>query len=148
MTHLERRGTIDLPLPIERAFPLFTPLGEKRWVEDWDPTFLHPPDGETQEGRVFTTAHGGETTLWSCTAFEPAAHHARYVRVTPTSRFGFVDVRCEALAAERTRVHVGYSYTALSEQGEADLAALTDAAFAEMLDDWRAMIDRHIQGGR
>jgi hypothetical protein len=66
--------------------------------------------------------------------------------VTPTSRFGFVDVRCEALAAERTRVHVGYSYTALTEQGEADLAALTDAAFAEMLDSWRAMIDRHILG--
>ena len=146
MTHLERRGTIELPLPVERAFPLFTPAGVKLWIEEWDPVFLHPASGATEEGMVFTTGHGGEETIWSCTAFEPAAHHARYVRVTPGSRLGFVDVRCEALAAQRTRVHVAYVYTALSAQGQADLAALTEAAFARMLDSWRAMIVARICG--
>lgn len=142
MRHLERRGTIDLPLPIERAFPLFTPIGETSWIDDWAPRFLHPPGGETQEHMVFETTHGGETTLWSCTEWKPAEHHACYVRVTPTSRFGFVDVRCEALAADRTRVTVAYIYTALSGQGEADLDALTEAAFTDMLNRWREMIVR------
>lgn len=144
MSHLERRGAIDLPLPIDRAFPLFTPIGETLWIEDWDPRFLHPPGGETQKHMVFQTTHGGETTLWSCTEWEPEEHHACYVRVTPSSRFGFVDVRCEALAPDRTRVHVAYIYTALSEQGEAVLEALTDQAFAEMLGSWREMIVRRL----
>jgi len=147
MTHLERRGTFELPLPVERAFPLFTPEGEKRWIEEWDPTFLHPPSGHTEHGMVFTTDHGGEATIWTCTAFEPAAHHACYVRVTPGSRLGFVDVRCEAVAADRTRVHVAYVYTALSERGQADLAALTEAAYGQMLESWRAMIVARICGG-
>jgi hypothetical protein len=53
--HIERRHEIVLPLPIARAFPLFTPKGEMAWVDGWAPTFLHPASGETQAGMVFTT---------------------------------------------------------------------------------------------
>ena len=145
MSHLERSGTIELPLSIDQAFPLFTPIGEKTWIEEWDPKFLHPRSGETQKHMVFETGHGGETTLWSCTEWEPEQHHACYVRVTPTSRFGFVDVRCAALAADRTLVTVTYIYTALNERGDAELDALTDAAFTQMLESWRGMIMRRLR---
>jgi hypothetical protein len=86
---------------------------------------------------VFRTFHDDETTLWGCVLFRPEAHRVRYARVTPTSRFGFVDIACRRIAPERTEVAVGYDYTALTAAGEAFLADFDAARFAAMIDGWR-----------
>ena len=144
--HIERRHRIVLDGPVDRVFPLFTPAGEKAWAEGWDPEFLHPADGETREGMVFRTRHGGEITLWSCVDWQPIAHRVRYARVTPASRFGFVEVTCRALADGRTEANVTYTYTALEPEGRAHLEALSEAAFTRMIDGWRPAIDRCLHG--
>lgn len=142
MTHIERRHSIVLGGPVERIFPLFTPLGEKLWIKEWDPEFLHPESGETRDGMVFRTGSGDEATLWTCVHFDPAAHRVRYVRVTPASRFGFVEVACRALPDGHTEATVGYQFTALNEAGERYLAGVTEDAFAQMIDGWKGMIER------
>ncbi|PWC44718.1 SRPBCC family protein [Azospirillum sp. TSO22-1] len=140
-THIERRHAIVVDAPADRVFPLLTPLGERRWVAGWEPEFLHPPSGDTQDGMVFRTGHGGETTLWSCVRWEPEHHRVRYARVTPGSRFGFVDVACDAAGPGRTRATIAYAYTALSDAGAATLAALTDDAFRAMIDGWKPLLE-------
>lgn len=140
MTHVERRHTITLAMPVEMAFPLFTPAGERDWVDGWEPEFLYPADGATGAGMVFRTRHGGEETLWSCIEWSPAEHRVRYARVTPGSRFGHVEVACRADGGG-TVVSVCYALTALSAEGEALLAALTEEAFRDGIDSWRAAIE-------
>lgn len=142
MTHLERQHAIVIDGAIDRVFPLFTPLGETRWVDDWRPEFLYPESGETREGMVFRTHHGGEETLWSCIGWEPHRHHVRYARVTPGSRFGFVDVSCREPSPGQTEASVRYTLTALSAEGAAYLSGLTADAFARMIDDWKGRIER------
>ena len=140
-THVERRHRIVLALPVEVAFPLFTPKGEEAWAPDWAPEYLHPADGETREGMVFRTFHGGETTLWGCVDYRPAEHRVRYARVSPDTRFAFVDVACRAIGPERTEVEVGYAQTALTPAGEVLLGALDEATFAATIDGWRNEIE-------
>jgi hypothetical protein len=142
VTHVERRHSIILAGPIDRVFPLFTPAGEKLWIAGWDPEFLHPVSGETRDGMVFRTGHGDDMTLWACVDFDLGAHRVRYVRVTPASRFGFVEVVCRELPNGRTEAAVAYAFTALNEEGEKYLSGLTEDAFAEMIERWREMIDR------
>ena len=146
MTHVERRHSIILTGPIDRVFPLFTPLGEKLWIGGWDPELLHPVSGEIGDGMVFRTGQGGDTTLWACVNWEPGAHRVRYVRVTPGSRFGFVEVMCRATPDGRTEATVAYAFTALSEGGEAYLSDLTEDAFAQMIDGWQVLIERWLAG--
>jgi hypothetical protein len=141
MDHVERRHSIVLSGSIDCVFPLFTPAGEKLWVEGWDPEFLHPTSGETCEGMVFRTRHGGEVTLWACIDWSPSAHRVRYARVTPASRFGFVQVDCREVAPTRTEAVVAYSFTALSPEGRTYLAETTEEAFAAMIEEWRTHID-------
>lgn len=141
MDHIERRHGITLAGPLDRVFPLFTPLGETLWVEGWTPEFLHPKSGETVRGMVFRTGHGEEETLWACVDWNPAAHHVRYARVTPRSRFGFVEVTCRAASAGQTQAAVAYTFTALTDAGRAYLADLNEDAFARMIEDWRTKID-------
>lgn len=139
--HVRRSGTIELDGPPDAAFALFTPAGEKEWVPDWDPAFLQPASGETRAGMVFTTGHGGETTLWSAVDYAPERHYVRYARVTPGSRFGFVEVECAAAGHGRSRATVAYTLTALTEQGNAQIDALDDASYAAMLATWRDKVN-------
>jgi hypothetical protein len=144
MDHIERQHTITLSGSIERVFPLFTPTGEKLWVEGWDPEFLHPASGQTCEGMVFRTRHGHEETLWACVDWEPSCHRVRYVRVTPGSRFGFVEVVCREASGRTTEASITYTFTALSNEGRSYLASVSEPAFVGMIEEWRERIDRRL----
>jgi hypothetical protein len=145
---LERRHSIVLAGTIDRVFPLFSPAGEKLWVEGWNPEFLHPENGETCRDMVFRTTHGGETTLWACIDWNPSSYRVRYVRVTPSSRFGFVEVVCREVSGGQTEATIAYTFTALSPEGKSYLAGLTGTAFSRMIDDWRTRIDQYLLTSR
>ncbi|QND64130.1 SRPBCC family protein [Mesorhizobium loti] len=146
-SHLERNHSIVLSAPIDRVFPLFTPIGETLWVDGWEPEFLHPQSGETQQGMVFRTVHGDETTLWACADWDPDGHRVRYVRVTPDSRFGFVEVACRKAIDGGTEATIAYTFTALNAAGRSYLSGLTQDAFAHMIEAWKVRIDAWLLTG-
>ena len=131
--------------PLAQAFPFFTPDGERLWVPGFDPQYLHPLTGEQGAGAIFTTAHGGEDTLWMVLRFSPAEGVAEYARVTPGSRGGTVRVALDAVDEAGTRATVTYDLTSLSDAGDQTLAAFTDERYAAMLADWEQKIDRVIR---
>jgi len=141
MKHLARSHAIDLDFPPDEVFPLFTPEGEKLWIKEWDPKFIHPASGKTLEGMVFTTGTGDESTYWSLVAYDPRRRHARYARVTPASRFGFVQVNCSPHGDRGTRVEVSYTFTALTEAGNAFLDNFSEDSFRAMIEGWKRLIE-------
>jgi hypothetical protein len=140
MKHVRRTHAIALPIPPAEAFPLFTPAGEKLWIREWDPRYLHPASGETQAGMVFTTGAGDELTFWSLVDYDPGARRARYARVTPASRFGFVEVACDP-EGTGTRVTVTYTFTALTPAGEAFIEGFGEDNFRAMIGSWQSLIE-------
>lgn len=138
--HAEAVHSITLPLAVEAAFPLFTPIGEMDWVPDWRPSFVHPADGRTCRGMVFTTDHGGEETLWTVVDYDEAGHYARYSRVTPGSRSVLVEIRCIALGPAETGVEVRYALTGLSDAGNQVIRAFVGEAYIAMIEEWRRLI--------
>jgi hypothetical protein len=138
--HSEFSHTITVDYPAEEAIHLFTPKGEESWVPGWTPTYISPECSETSEEMLFLTGHDDETTYWTCMKWEPKLGHARYLRLTPGSRVGFVDVRCQALDTQKTSVRVSYRMHALSSVGEAQLAKMTQDSFNEMIDEWARLI--------
>lgn len=142
--HIRRAHSIVLNALPETIFPLFTPAGEKLWVNDWNPEFFHPSSGETQEGMVFTTDHNSEKTLWSLVEFDPARYFMRYARVTPESRFGFVEVFCEPIDSARTRATVTYIFTALTEAGNSYITEFTAERYRQMINSWQTEINAYL----
>jgi hypothetical protein len=134
-----RTHHFELPMAPHAALELFTPEGERTWAKGWDPKYLHPADGRTTPGMVFTTGHGGEETLWTMTRHEPEYGVAEYLRVTPGSRMGTVRVQCSQ-AGEATRVTVTYALTALTPAGNDTLRELDADAYADFIESWRAAI--------
>ena len=134
-----RTHHFDLPMAPSEAFQFFTPEGERAWAKGWEPRYLHPADGRTTAGMVFTTAHGEEETLWTMTRHEPESGIAEYLRVTPGSRMGTVRVQCSQAEAGTT-VTVTYALTALTPEGNATLRALDAPAYEAFIDSWGSSI--------
>lgn len=140
--HVEHNGEFSLSLPLGHVFPLFSPEGERAWVDGWDPEYLHPTHPSNAPGTVFRTRHDDEETLWLVLEYEPRLAEARYGRFTPGSRLGTVLVNCHEDGPARTRVTVRYSLTGLSPAGDAILRDLTVERYAAMLTGWQAAIAR------
>ncbi|WP_018152211.1 SRPBCC family protein [Leeia oryzae] len=131
---------IELPMPIEACFPLFTAQGETLWVPDWHPVYVYPADGHTTQGMVFITGQCDETTYWTMVDYDPLHHFSRYARVTPGSRSVMVEVRCEAVAENTTAVQVSYTLTGLSEAGNQSIRTFVGDAYVAMIEEWRTLI--------
>jgi hypothetical protein len=134
--HVHSTHRIVVDAPVDQAFMFFTPAGEELWVDGWQPAYLNPSDGRTEAGMVFTTGAGADHTIWLMADFDRTQHRSRYMRCTPGSRTGTVEVRCRALDPARTEVEVTYALTALSPAGAELLQSFTGAPFAEMIDGW------------
>ena len=118
--HIQRTQTIQLNEQPSKVFPLFEPLPEREWAEGWEPIILYPSSGEAETGAVFISQHPGEPdTIWAISAYDKAGFHITYLRVTPGLRIGFVDIQCEGHEDRTTSATISYTFTALSERGNA-----------------------------
>jgi hypothetical protein len=142
--HIRSTHHFVVNAPAQTAYMFFTPAGEELWVEGWAPRYVDPPCGTTRQGMVFCTGDGMDLTVWTLLDFDRVALRSRYVRCTPASRTGTVEVACEALDVQRTRVEVTYALTALSPQGESLLSAFEGSAFVSMIEGWAADIERNL----
>jgi hypothetical protein len=102
------RGTVRVPLPPDEALPLFTPRGERRWAEGWDPHFPADDADDSAPGTVFVT----DEAIWTVADRTPRS--MRYARALPGVWAGTVEVRCEPAGSE-TLANVTYDLTALDE---------------------------------
>jgi hypothetical protein len=144
--HARRTHAIQLDGPPAAVFPLFEPLGEKRWVPSWDPKMLHPLGGDACEGAVFVAlGHDDSQSIWVITHHEPTGHHVRYTRVAPGSHVAVIDIRCEATTPDSTRAQVSYDFTALSAEGNEYVDAMDDAQFRDWIQSWQTAINRYLR---
>jgi hypothetical protein len=142
--HIELSGRVGVAAPPADAFRFFTPEGERLWVPDWEPEYLHPHDGTLTDGLVFRTRHGGDVTLWLVANHQPGVA-IEYVRVTPESRMGTVTVQVAPAGWNATEAQITYRMTALSAVGERLLHVFA-ADFPEMLAEWERRIGYALTG--
>jgi hypothetical protein len=141
-TTVRHAADITVDLPPEQAMALFTPEGEPRWAEAWDPRYPEP-DRREGAGAVFTTGHGGHQTTWIMVDHPPG--RVRYARVTEGMTAGTVAVDVVGSREHSTRVRVTYDLTALTPAGEHWLEAF-GADYDAAIRDWATEIAAALGG--
>lgn len=131
-------GHFTLPLSVEKAVPLFTPEGERRWAgSSWDPVYAistSAGDGSAP-GTVFTTESVGGVAVWI--VLERRSDGVSYARVVPGRIAGTITVRCSPDALwEETRVTVRYDVTSLGPDGETFVEEF-EPGYDAFLTEWR-----------
>jgi hypothetical protein len=87
-------GTITLAGLVDEVFQLFSPLGEKLWVPDWNPELLHPPEVSWKAGLIFRTREETGDAIWVVTRLDRAEHTVEYYRVEPGRYVARIEVSC------------------------------------------------------
>ena len=134
MTGTRRRltGRIQVSLPPDEAFRLFTPRGEQDWAAGWEPRFPAPAPDDTEPGTVFETDAHGQHTIWLVLDRQHGTRIS-YARVTPGGLAGTVTVVVSA-ADRHSEVDVTYDLTELTSaagaSGASGAAGATGAAGA------------------
>jgi hypothetical protein len=135
---------ITVDLQPEQAMALFTPEGERRWADGWNPHYPEP-DRREGAGAVFSTGHGGHQTTWVMVDNEPG--RVRYARVTEGMTAGTVAVDVVGSRGHSTQVRVTYDLTALTPAGESWLEAF-DADYDAAIGAWATEIAAALQRPR
>ncbi len=147
MKFIKHTKTFDLPVPIEKLFPLFSPEGEKLWVPGWDYRNIMGTL-ELEEDYVFLTEnhdHGSTEAIWLVKKFDQAASTVEFYKIEPGDKVGVIKVQCRRLVADRTEVEVAYKYTALSKTGEAFIAGFSAEAYEAFIGEWRMLLSTHFK---
>jgi hypothetical protein len=140
-------GSITLRGPVGKVFPLFSPLGEKRWVPEWSPQLLHPPGAVWEEGMIFRTREETGDAIWTVTRLDPGRHEVRYERVEPERYVARIEVRCSETAAGTTEASTVYEFVGLSRKGNDEIAAMSQEGYAEKMARWERWINDCLEAG-
>ena len=138
-------GTIVLHAAIDDVFPLFSPLGEKKWVEGWEPEILAPRGADWAEEMVFRTRSGGREDVWVIAELDRSGYRVVYYRTEPNLLVARVEVACRALDDERTEATITYSYVGLSNAGNEHIAEWTGAAYRSKMERWEKTINDYLR---
>jgi hypothetical protein len=145
--HLLRTQTafdIVVHLPYAEAAPLFGPEGERPWAgKHWDPQFLYPRPAHDEQGAVFTVHHGPVTAVWVNTLFDLEARHLIYAYFIPDIMVTTIDVQFTPTNPTTTQVHVTYTRTALTPEGNDHVTTFT-ATDKSAAQNWQSEIDSYL----
>ena len=149
MKSVNHTEAIELAIPVEELFPLFSPEGEKLWVPGWDyQNVMGTLD--LHEDYVFLTEshdHGSEEAIWVVKKYDPVRWLVEFYKIEPKEKVGVVRVRCRALQANLTEVEVRYKYVALSASGEAFVSIFTAAAYKKFIGEWQVLLAQYYESG-
>lgn len=133
------KGGFRVDLPPTEAFPLFSPLGEKAWVPEWNPELLHPSGVEWETGLVWRTAHDGQESIWFVGALDREQHDVTYYRVDLGLTGVTIAVSCRE-SDGGTAVAVRYTFVGITDAGNEFVRARTEAEFEAKMRHWQESI--------
>lgn len=136
-------GSLILQLEPSAAFPLFSPDGERAWVPGWQPEILYPPETLWAEGQVFRTRDESGEAVWIVAELDMISHHVVYYRVQATRYVAKVEVNAKTVT-HGSEVSVSYAFVGLSDSGNEEIEAMSQAAYDEKLRRWSQWLDTYI----
>jgi hypothetical protein len=146
--HVERSATITLVAPPDKVFHLFEPIGEKAWAAGWEPRFVYPQDEEAKEGAVFKIeAENGPDTTWIISRYDREHNAIEYMTVKPDTRVGRIRVEVAGGSEGTSIAAVSYTFTALTEQGNALNDSFTEDHYRHKMHWWEKAINHYLRTG-
>lgn len=149
---ISRTSIITLNAPLKEVFPLFGPIREKEWAVGWDPQILYPTTGQVEEHMVFTTpSHHGHSEpdyIWTVSKYLPDQALIEYTVFTP-ERLWWITIRCwEDNPNQITKAEITYTYTGLTDKGNAMNEMAIQRMYVHNLSDWEEAINYYLKTGK
>ncbi len=140
------------PFAADEVFPLLSPEGEVRWLEDWEFRMIHSDSGNTEKGCIFSTdIHAEDEAIWIVTNYEPENHHLSFVRFSPNKNITEISIKVipiEHGKSQKSQSEIEYSYTPLTTNEHERLSISLDSEFKKMMEWWEKALNYFLKTGK
>jgi hypothetical protein len=144
---ISQTSIIVLRAPLKRVFPLFGPIREMEWAAGWEPQVLYAT-ADLEERMVFKVQshHGQEPdSTWTVSKYSPDQAFIEYTVFTP-ERIWWITIECKAgKTGETTEAKITYTYTGLTERGNAINAKALQMMYRHDLKDWETALNHYLE---
>jgi len=150
MKQISNSARIILNDSIEKVFPLFSPLEEKKWDNSWNPDFLYPPKGEFVENLVFKTKSNNkiEKEFNWIISYLNAKDYLVIYNVFTENRVWTIKVQCADIEKNKTEAEITYTFTGLNEKGIEINRESLETMYEKKLKDWEIAINYFLETGK
>lgn len=150
MNQISNTARIILNDSIEKVFPLFSPLEEKKWENDWNPDFLYPSNGEFVENLVFNTKSSNKIEKkfnWIISYLDIKDYLVVYTVFTE-NRVWTIKVQCVDIEKNKTAAEIKYTFTSLNKKGIEINRESLEKMYKKDLKDWETAINYFLKTGK
>ena len=131
-----------------RVFPLLCPVREAEWLPRWKYRMVYSRSGIAEPGCVFTTPNDdGPETTWLITRHDPVNFEIAFAWVRPQLLATQLEICLSSAGHDRATSRIRYTYTALSPEGERELAGMGSEWFERRLRAWETAINYYLDQG-
>jgi hypothetical protein len=147
---VSRSYTQRLAGSADEVFPLLCPVREVEWVPGWEPLGVWSASGVAERDCVFTTADGAGEATWVVLEHDPSRHAVEMVKTIPghTVTRVRIELRDAAGRPHACEAYVTYTWTALSEGGEAFVRSRTEEAWTTFMQGWEEALNAYLTSRR
>lgn len=132
-----------------KVHALICPVKEAEWLDGWDYDLIFSQSGFAEAGCVFISRTEGEKeTIWLITKRDDQNYETEFARITPESRIAYLTVRIEDGGNHTSRMHIAYTFTALTEEGNQFIENFTEENFVQDMKFWEATLNHYLETGR
>jgi hypothetical protein len=151
---ISRTNSMILNASLKTVFPLFGPIAEKKWAYGWDPQIIFSSTNRLEPKMVFKTQmtghhEKGEThCIWIVSRLIPQQALIEYTVFT-NERVWWITIQCqEHVSNQTTRAKITYTFTGLTEKGNAINEKHLARIYAHDLKDWEESINYFLKTGK
>jgi hypothetical protein len=131
---------VTLDVPPRDAIELFTPDGERKWADGWEPLYVNTPDvRRVGAGTVFTTDDHAVSRIWIVDAYDRDAGVVGYTVFTSEENVTRIAIRVSSRAGGSV-ARVSYDRTSLNANADANVELFARHAHL-MQAQWQRALD-------
>ncbi len=134
---------------IKDIMPLFCPVRELDWCENWNPKAIYSNSGFVEKDCIFITSHGEEDVIWIVTDYDYDSEKG-YVKMfyhVPSVLVTKLEIQVSLITGEKSKAELTYSKTSLSELGDKVLEEFTKEEYDIMMDSWEKAMNHYLKTG-
>ncbi len=147
---ISKTSVITLNASLSTIFPLFGPIREKEWASGWNPQLIYSMNALVEEHMIFRTRSHHEhepDSIWTVSKYNPDQSFIEYTVFTP-ERLWWITIQCrEGITADTTEAEITYTYSGLTDNGNAINTRALETMYHHDLRDWEASINHYLETG-
>lgn len=133
---------------VKEIMPLFCPVRELDWCENWHPKVVYSNSGVVEKDCIFITVENEIDVVWIVSDYDIEKGYVKMFYHVPKVLVTQLEIQVTAIAEDTTKAVLTYSKTSLGKLGDEVIRAFTKEVYDVMMDSWEKAMNHYLTSGK